>query len=199
MFVFIFIFKKKPIYISIRIYLFIIIILYLAAALLEVLDPAQNTSFTDHFLNVPFDLSKILFIATANSLDTIPGPLLDRMEIIQLHGYTMDEKLDIARSHLLPKQLFAHGFSSKENDTVPTLNLSDEVLTHLIENYTMESGVRNLDRVIASVCRYKCREYADSLENNAITFNSVVLTEDLNTILGVIFFYFCFLFNIIYI
>ncbi|CAO3610787.1 unnamed protein product [Cunninghamella blakesleeana] len=156
-----------------------------AAALLEVLDPAQNGSFTDHFLNVPFDLSNILFIATANSLDTIPGPLLDRMEIIQLHGYTMDEKLDIARSHLLPKQLFAHGFSSKENDSVPTLNLSNEVLAHLIENYTMESGVRNLDRVIASVCRYKCREYADSLENNAISFNPIVLTEDLDTILGI--------------
>ncbi|KAI9303160.1 ATP-dependent protease La [Cunninghamella echinulata] len=156
-----------------------------AAALLEVLDPAQNTSFTDHFLNVPFDLSNILFIATANSLDTIPPALLDRMEVIQLHGYTMDEKLDIAKSYLVPKQLFAHGFSNKENDAIPTLYLSDQVLTHLIENYTIESGVRSLDRVIASVCRYKCREYADSLENASMTFNPTVLCQDLDTILGI--------------
>ncbi|KAI8098802.1 ATP-dependent protease La [Halteromyces radiatus] len=163
-----------------------------AAALLEVLDPAQNHAFTDHFLNVPFDLSNVLFIATANSMDSIPGPLLDRMEVIQLDGYTMDEKLDIARSYLVPKQLNAHGFTfSQETDGKTMENngviLSDQVLSHLIENYTLESGVRSLDRVIASVCRYKCREYADYLESihhSSASYDPVVRNKDLSIILG---------------
>ncbi|KAI8337094.1 Lon protease C-terminal proteolytic domain-containing protein [Chlamydoabsidia padenii] len=165
-----------------------------AAALLEVLDPAQNNAFTDHFLNVPFDLSNVLFIATANSVDTIPGPLLDRMEIIQLDGYTVDEKMDIARSYLIPKQLHAHGFSTSSTCTKKNNDdgviITDDVLLQLIENYTFESGVRSLDRIIASVCRYKCREYADHLESNhqqltsSRPYNPVVQHEDLSIILG---------------
>lgn len=160
------------------------------------MDPAQNNAFTDHFLNLPFDLSNVLFIATANSVDTIPGPLLDRMEIIQLDGYTVDEKMDIARSYLIPKQLHAHGFSSASM-TTPTKNttdgvvITDDILFQLIENYTFESGVRSLDRIIASVCRYKCREYADHLESNhhqhasSSPYDPVVRYDDLSVILGV--------------
>ncbi|SAM09279.1 hypothetical protein [Absidia glauca] len=163
-----------------------------AAALLEVLDPAQNNAFTDHFLNVPFDLSNVLFIATANSVDTIPGPLLDRMEIIQLDGYTVDEKMDIARSYLIPKQLQAHGFSSASTtkNSVDGVVITDDILFQLIENYTFESGVRSLDRIIAGVCRYKCREYADHLESNhhqhtsTTKYDPVVRCEDLAVILG---------------
>ncbi|ORZ14497.1 Lon protease C-terminal proteolytic domain-domain-containing protein [Absidia repens] len=164
-----------------------------ASALLEVLDPAQNNAFTDHFLNVPFDLSNVLFVATANSVDTIPGPLLDRMEVIHLDGYTLDEKLDIARSYLIPKQLNAHGFTSPHNHPVSSgkndsVVFSDQVLSHLIENYTMESGVRSLNRTVAAVCRYKCREYADHLESNHLKdsapYDPVVRHQDISTILG---------------
>ncbi|KAI8144412.1 ATP-dependent protease La [Fennellomyces sp. T-0311] len=129
-----------------------------AAALLEVLDPEQNNSFSDHYLNVPFDLSKIMFIATANSLDTIPAPLLDRMEIIQLHGYTFEEKLHIARTHLLPKQIESHGL------TPDKIAIDDKTLLWLAEQYTRESGVRTLERTIASVIRSKCVQLADLLE-----------------------------------
>jgi ATP-dependent Lon protease len=118
-----------------------------SAALLEVLDPEQNHTFTDHYLNLPFDLSNVLFIATANRLDTIPPPLLDRMEVIELSGYTADEKLAIARRHLVPKQATAHGLDKDG------IHLSDEVLLHIIHNWTRESGVRSLEREIAAVCR----------------------------------------------
>ncbi|KAF7732526.1 hypothetical protein EC973_003273 [Apophysomyces ossiformis] len=148
-----------------------------AAALLEVLDPAQNGSFTDHFLNIPFDLSKVLFIATANSLEAIPGPLMDRMEIVMLAGYTFDEKLNIARSHLVPKQVNAHGLTD--------LIVPDEVILHVAEHYTRESGVRNLDRNIASICRYKCREYADLEEGGKLhQFKRTVQLADVPNILG---------------
>ena len=118
-----------------------------ASALLEVLDPEQNSSFSDHFLEIPFDLSKVLFITTANTTSTIPGPLLDRMEVISISSYTEEEKLQIALSYLLPKQLEAHGL------TRDRLEVSQEALRSVINNYTREAGVRNLERQIASLCR----------------------------------------------
>jgi ATP-dependent Lon protease len=118
-----------------------------AAALLEVLDPEQNATFMDHYLDLPFDLSKVFFIATANSLDTIPGPLLDRMEIIELNGYTTAEKLHIAKNHLIPKQWKEHGLSAGQ------LMISDEALLRVIHAYTREAGVRDLQRKIAALCR----------------------------------------------
>jgi ATP-dependent Lon protease len=118
-----------------------------ASGLLEVLDPEQNTTFTDHFLEVPFDLSKVLFITTANTTASIPGPLLDRMEIIRISGYTEEEKLQIAINHLLPKQLKEHGLKEKN------LIISESCLRDIINNYTKEAGVRNLERNIANICR----------------------------------------------
>lgn len=118
-----------------------------ASAMLEVLDPNQNGEFRDHYLEVPYDLSKAMFVTTANSLDTIPAPLLDRMEVIELSGYTYEEKLQIAKRYLVPKQLEANGLKS-ENVTIP-----DAVLLHIISGYTRESGVRNLEREIGTVIR----------------------------------------------
>jgi ATP-dependent Lon protease len=118
-----------------------------ASAMLEVLDPAQNNTFRDHYLDLPFDLSKVLFICTANALDTIPGALLDRMDVIQLSGYTEDEKLGIAKRYLLPKQLKAHGLQRSQ------LTLSDKMIRAIIRDYTREAGVRGLERRLADVCR----------------------------------------------
>ncbi|KAI9314334.1 ATP-dependent protease La [Dichotomocladium elegans] len=131
-----------------------------ASALLEILDPEQNASFHDHYLNFAYDLSSVLFIATANTVDTIPGPLLDRMEVIHLDGYTSDEKSHIARLHLIPKQLANHGLASTD------FKLSDGALSTIIELYTRESGVRTLERTLASVIRVKCVELARMRENN---------------------------------
>lgn len=151
-----------------------------AAALLEVLDPGQNATFMDHFLNIPFDLSQVIFIATANSLETISGPLQDRMEVVRIDGYTFEEKLAIARSHLLPKQLEAHGMAKSG------LAIPDQVLLYIAQHYTLESGVRNLNRLIASICRYKCREYADLSESKTLeTFKTVIDKDDVHQILGV--------------
>ena len=117
------------------------------AALLEVLDPAQNHTFRDHYLEVELDLSDVVFLATANVLDSIPGPLLDRMELVRLDGYTEDEKVTIARDHLLPRQLELAGLTA--DDVV----LEDAALHELAANYTREAGVRELERLLAKVMR----------------------------------------------
>ena len=125
-----------------------------ASAMLEVLDPEQHSSFRDHYLDLPFDLSKVLFICTANTLDTIPGPLLDRMDVIQLSGYTHDEKLGIAKRYLVPKQLQAHGLTKSQ------MALGDRALKLVIAEYTREAGVRNLERQIAALCRKTATQIA---------------------------------------
>ncbi len=125
-----------------------------AAALLEVLDPAQNDSFVDHYLGLPFDLSEVLFIATANFLQNIPGPLLDRMEVVEFSGYTEGEKLEIAKRYLLPRQIRRHALD------VERLAVSDEALQHLISHYTREAGVRQLERTLGKLARKAARRIA---------------------------------------
>jgi ATP-dependent Lon protease len=126
-----------------------------SAALLEVLDPEQNHSFSDHYLNLSFDLSNTLFICTANLLDPIPAALADRMEVIQLSGYTNEEKLEIARKYLIPRQIEENGLSTK------TIELSDDAMLRIIGEYTKEAGLRNLEREIASICRKVARKVAE--------------------------------------
>ena len=126
-----------------------------ASAMLEVLDPEQHSSFRDHYLDLPFDLSKVLFICTANQLETIPPPLLDRMDVIQLSGYTEDEKLGIARKYLVPKQLEANGLSEEQ------ARFTENALRTVIREYTREAGVRNLERQIAALCRKAARRVAE--------------------------------------
>lgn len=151
-----------------------------SAAMLEVLDPEQNHTFSDHYINIPLDLSKVLFIATANSLDTIPAPLLDRMETISLAGYTTVEKRHIAKRHLIPKQIRTNGLSDGQ------VTLSDEVIDKVTTSYTRESGVRNLERELGSVCRYKAVQYADASDlGRPETYNPVVTVDDLEEILGI--------------
>ncbi len=129
-----------------------------SSALLEVLDPEQNNAFTDHYLGVPFDLSNVMFITTGNLVDTIPGPLKDRMEIIYLSGYTTEEKLGIAKNYLIPKQLEEHGISNN------VLKITDGGLYTIISQYTREAGVRNLEREIANLCRKVAKKIAEGKE-----------------------------------
>ena len=140
-----------------------------ASALLEVLDPEQNGSFRDHYLDVPFDLSRVLFITTANILDTVPAPLRDRMEVIHLAGYTEEEKIAIAKEHLVPKQAREHGLQAGTD-----LTFAEEALRVLIRGYTREAGLRNLEREIATVCRKIARRRGE--EGNA---DSVTVTPEL--------------------
>lgn len=146
-----------------------------SSALLEVLDPEQNTTFHDNYLDLEYDLSKVLFIATANTLSTIQPALLDRMEVIQIAGYSIEEKLEIAKRHLVPEQRKEHGL------TPPQIKFSDKTLKALIRQYTAESGVRNLSREIGSVMRHVAKKVA--MEE---TYTPAIQPEDLQTILGAI-------------
>lgn len=151
-----------------------------SAAMLEVLDPEQNHTFTDHYINIPLDLSKVLFIATANSLDTIPAPLLDRMETIYLPGYTTVEKRHIATEHLIPKQIRVNGLDEDQ------VEFSADVVSKIIDSYTREAGVRNLEREIGSCCRAKAVEYADAKDTGKLEAYKPQLTvEDVENFLGI--------------
>jgi ATP-dependent Lon protease len=131
-----------------------------SSAMLEVLDPAQNDSFRDHYLDLEFDLSEVMFITTANILDTIPGPLQDRMETIELAGYTLDEKKHIARRYLVPRQIAANGLKPSQ------IEVADPALVAVIEEYTREAGVRNLERQLGTICRKVAREVAEGTAKN---------------------------------
>lgn len=141
-----------------------------SAAMLEVLDPEQNNSFSDHYIEEPYDLSKVMFLATANDLSTIPGPLLDRMEVITIAGYTELEKLEITKNHLIPKQLQENGLKKTQ------LIIKEEAVTDIIRYYTREAGVRNLQRQIAALCR-KAAKIIVSGDKKRVTVNSKVLIE----------------------
>ena len=141
-----------------------------SAAMLEVLDPEQNSTFSDHYIEEPYDLSNVLFIATANDLSTIPGPLLDRMEIISIAGYTEMEKIEISKNHLIPKQLKEHGLKKAQ------LMIKDEAIQDLIRYYTREAGVRGLERQIATVCR-KAAKIIVSGDKKRVTVNSKTLID----------------------
>jgi ATP-dependent Lon protease len=130
-----------------------------SSALLEVLDPEQNNSFMDHYLAVPFDLSNVMFITTGNMADTIPGPLRDRMEILHLSGYTEEEKIEISKKYLIPKQLEEHGITTK------ILNISESAIKQIVSHYTREAGVRNLEREIANLCRKVAKQMAEKKAN----------------------------------
>jgi len=144
-----------------------------SSALLEVLDPEQNNSFYDNYVETEFDLSRVMFIATANSLSTIQGPLRDRMEIIEVNGYTIEEKLEIARKHLLPKQINEHGLSKKN------ISLDKKVIEKVVEEYTNESGVRGLDKMIAKIVRNRARQIAMDE-----TFDVKVTLDEIAKVLG---------------
>ena len=146
-----------------------------SAALLEVLDSEQNHSYRDHYLEIPFDLSNVMFITTANTLDTVPRPLLDRMEVIELSSYTDEEKLMIAKNHLIPKQLSKHGLKKSQ------LRITDDAIREIIECYTRESGVRNLERAIGDICRKTDMQILSQEEPKKITVNS----GNVETFLGV--------------
>lgn len=165
-----------------------------ASALLEVLDPEQNVTFKvglyeaslaytdtkqqDHYINVPLDLGQVIFIATANTLDTISEPLLDRCEVIRLSGYTYDEKVHIARKFLLPKQLDANGLPTER------LTITDEAYLHIASYYTREAGVRSLERSIGSITRWKAVEWSNA-KDTATQYNPVVDVDGLEAILGI--------------
>jgi ATP-dependent Lon protease len=145
-----------------------------SSALLEVMDPEQNKEFYDNYIEIEFDLSKVMFIATANSLSTIQGPLRDRMEIIEVNGYTIEEKIEIAKNHLIPKQLLAHGITKKD------FRIDKTTLEHVVENYTNESGVRGLDKMVAKLIRNRARQIA--MEEK---FEEKLQIKNLHGILGI--------------
>ncbi|GHU95867.1 Lon protease [Deltaproteobacteria bacterium] len=145
-----------------------------SSALLEVLDPEQNHTFSDHYLNVPFDLSRVMFLCTANHLDTIPAPLRDRMEVIALTGYTLQEKMEIARKHLLPKKIAENGLTGSK------VSVGDKAVEKVIKDYTREAGLRNLEREMAAVCRKLARRKAEGAKG-AFT----VTPSDVEKLLGV--------------
>ncbi len=149
-----------------------------SSALLEVLDPEQNNSFRDHYLDVAWDLAPVMFIATANTLQTIPPPLLDRMEVIQLPGYTLREKLEIARRYLLPEQIYEHALSAAD------LEVTDDALRVAIEDYTREAGVRNLEREIANICRKVAVEIARATDVQTLNLPIVVDADKAREYLG---------------
>jgi ATP-dependent Lon protease len=141
-----------------------------SSALLEVLDPEQNHSFSDHYLEVPFDLSKVFFICTANVLDTIPPALRDRMEVLRLPGYTEEEKLEIARAHLVPRQIAEHGLDSEQ------IEITEEAIRAVTNSYTREAGVRNLDREMANVCRKVARRFVEG-QTDKVTVAEETITD----------------------
>ena len=146
-----------------------------ASALLEVLDPEQNSTFRDRFLEIPYDLSKVMFITTANSVDTIPYPLLDRMEIIEINGYTEEEKICIAKEYLLPKQIKANGLTEKD------MAITDPAIREIVQGYTIEAGVRNLERKIGTVCR----KVAIKVASGKVKKKQIVGVEKIKEYLGV--------------
>jgi ATP-dependent Lon protease len=147
-----------------------------SSALLEVLDPEQNYMFVDHYLDVEYDLSQVFFVATANVMHTIPPALQDRMEVLRLHGYTEQEKVEIAKQFLVKKQMLAAGLSEKN------IKFTDDAITGLIRSYTREAGVRNLEREIGNVCRKVARKVVKEGENYTVTVNGA----NVNDFLGVI-------------
>ena len=145
-----------------------------ASALLEVLDPEQNSTFTDHYLDLPYDLSDVFFIATANSTDTIPGPLMDRMEVIQVSGYTEEEKFHIAREHLIPEVREDHGLSEEQ------FRFEDDALRKIITDYTLEAGVRGLKKQLAAVARAVSEKIVMHKDDE----QRAIRPEDLEELLG---------------
>ena len=144
-----------------------------ASAMLEVLDPEQNVSFTDHYLEIPLDLSDVLFITTANTTDTIPAPLLDRMDVIELGSYTREEKFHIAKNHLIPKTLKKHGENKR------TVKISDKAIYSIIDGYTREAGVRKLEKQIAAICRKSAKRLVDGEKSVSVS------PANINSFLGI--------------
>ena len=147
--------------------------------MLEVLDPAQNSTFVDHYLGIPFDLSKVLFIATANHPEMIPHALLDRMEMIEINGYTIHEKVKIAGQYLIPKQVSENGLKSE------LLAIPDDVVSKIITDYTREAGVRQLERSISAICRWAAMKFISSTETPSPPSFSIMQESNLEEILGV--------------
>ncbi|PMP68772.1 endopeptidase La, partial [Desulfurella multipotens] len=153
-----------------------------ASAMLEVLDPEQNYEFEDHYIGVPFDLSKVFFITTANSTDTIPAPLLDRMEIVRLSGYTTIEKLKIAKKYIIPKQIENHGLKDYN------IKFTDKAILSIIENYSKEAGVRNLEKNITAILRKIARQIVESPKKDKTTLYEINV-KNLEKYLGIPRFY----------